>query len=278
MSRSLASVPSSPPPLARPLPGRSFTETSRPDAWWLQPAVVFLGLTAFVVYATWAAFQGDHYWYGPYLSPFYSPELFGRLDHAWFGAKPDWYPAWLIWSPAFWILWAPGGFRLTCYYYRGAYYKSHWADPPACAVGEPRKSYRGERSLPLIVQNIHRYFLYLALLFLVVLSYDVWMALWFPDEATGARELGVGVGTLVLATNVVLLGGYTLGCHSLRHLVGGRLVQISKRPVQKKAYDVVGMFNRRHMTWAWLSLFWVGFSDLYVRLCSMGVWTDLRLL
>ena len=278
MSRALAPVPSSPPPLARPLPSRGFTETSRPDAWWLQPTAVFLGLTAFIVYATWAAFQGEHYWYGPYLSPFYSPELFGRPDHAWFGGKPGWYPTWLVWSPAFWILWGPGGFRFTCYYYRGAYYKSHWADPPACAVGEPRKGYRGERSFPLIIQNIHRYFLYLALLFLVVLSYDVWMALWFTNEATGTREFGVGVGTLVLAMNVVLLGGYTLGCHSLRHLVGGRLVQISKRPVQKKAYDTVSMFNRRHMTWAWLSLFWVGFSDLYVRLCSMGVWTDLRLL
>jgi hypothetical protein len=58
------------------------------------------------------------------------------------------------------ILWAPGGFRLTCYYYRGAYYKSFWADPPSCAVGEPRKHYRRERSFPLILQNVHRYYLY----------------------------------------------------------------------------------------------------------------------
>ena len=274
MSRGLVSAP---PPLARPLPPRGFGETSRRDAWWLQPAAVFIGLTTFIVYATWAALQADHYWYGPYLSPFYSPEVFGRPDHAWFGGKPSWYPAWLIWSPALWILWGPGGFRFTCYYYRGAYYKSHWADPPACAVGEPRKGFLGERSFPLILQNVHRYFLYLALLFLVVLAYDVWHALWFTNEATGAREFGIGVGTLVLAINVVLLGGYTLGCHSLRHLVGGRLVQLSKRPLQKKAYETVSGFNRRHMLFAWLSLFWVGFSDLYVRLCSMGVWTDLRL-
>jgi hypothetical protein len=32
------------------------------------------------------------------------------------------------------------------------------------------------------------------------------------------------------------------------------------------------------MLCAWLSLFWVGFSDLYIRLCSMGVWTDWRIL
>lgn len=275
-------LPAAPPPLDRPLPERwstrGFGQTARGDAWWVKPGAVFVGLTAFIVYATWAAFQGEHYWHGSYLSPFYSPELFGRLGHAWFGARPGWYPEWVIFSPALWILWMPGGFRLTCYYYRGAYYKSHWADPPACAVGEPRKKYLGERHLPLILQNIHRYFLYIALLFLVILSYDVWLALWFEDPATGARELGVGVGTLVLAMNVVLLGGYTLGCHSLRHLVGGRLDRPSERPVQNAMYAGCNRLNRRHMTWAWLSLFWVAFADLYVRLLSMGVLTDVRLL
>jgi hypothetical protein len=95
-------------------PPRRFGETERRDAWWLQPLVVFLVLGAFVVYATWAAFQGEHYAWGPYLSPFYSPELFGDFHHAWFGPQPGWYPGWLPWSPAFLILWAPGRFRLTC--------------------------------------------------------------------------------------------------------------------------------------------------------------------
>ena len=44
------------------------------------------------------------------------------------------------------------------------------------------------------------------------------------------------------------------------------------------AYNCVSCLNRRHMVWAWTSLFSVGFSDLYVRLCSMGVWSDLRIL
>ena len=110
----------------------------------------------------------------------------------------------LPFSAALLILWAPGGFRFTCYYYRGAYYKAFWADPPACAVGEPRKSYLGERSFPLILQNVHRYFLYLALLFLFVLSYDVWKAMWFTDAA-GRTTFGIGVGTIVLAVNRVLL-------------------------------------------------------------------------
>jgi hypothetical protein len=225
---------------------RAFGDTTRPDAWWVQAAIPLLILSAFVVYATWAALQGDHYHWGPYLSPFYSPELFGDSPHAIFGPRPGWWPRFLPFSPAMLILWAPGLFRLTCYYYRGAYYKSFWADPPACAVGEPRSCYRGEKSFPLILQNVHRYFLYLALLFLVVLSWDVWKALWFTDPATGQVSFGVGLGTLVLAANVVLLGGYTLGCHSLRHLAGGFLDEVSRVPLCQRAYRAVSAFNQRH--------------------------------
>lgn len=257
---------------------RSFGRTMRKDAWWFSPFLVFGVLTLFIVYATWAAFQGVHYTSGPYLSPFYSPELFGESSHCWFGPKPSWWPEWAPWSPAFLILWAPGGFRLTCYYYRGAYYKAFWLDPPSCTVGEPRKKYRGEQAFPLILQNAHRYFLYLALLFLMFLSYDVWKALWFEDPATGSVHFGIGVGTLVLLINVLLLGGYAMGCHSLRHLAGGGMDCLSQSPARRSVYDCVSCLNRRHMTWAWLSLFWVAFSDLYVRFCSMGVWSDWRLL
>src|SRR5450755_2361044 len=189
-----------------------FGQTSRRDAWWLSPTAVLLGFGAFLIYANWAAFQNSHYTYGPYISPFYSPELFGSSPHALFGPKPRWYPNFLPFSPALFILWIPGLFRVTCYYYRGAYYKSFWADPPACAVGEPRKSYLGERTFPLILQNVHRYFLYLALVFLILLAHDVWKAFWFDGR------FGIGVGTVVLLTNVVMLSCYTFGCHSLRHL------------------------------------------------------------
>ncbi|HEX3867102.1 MAG TPA: hypothetical protein VHV78_10125 [Gemmatimonadaceae bacterium] len=259
-----------------PLLHRGFGGTTRRDAWWLQPLVVFIILGSFVVYATWAAFQNAHYTFGPYLSPFYSPEIFGDPRTAWFGGKPGWWPGLLPFSPALIILPFPGLFRFTCYYYRGAYYKAFWADPPSCAVGEPRQSYLGERYFPLILQNVHRYFMYVAVIFLFILAHDVWRALWFDDGA-GGTTFGVGVGTLVLALNVVLLSCYTLGCHSMRHVVGGFLDSLSKHPVRKKAYDCSSCLNRWHMKWAWMSLFGVAFSDLYVRLCSMGVWTDWRI-
>jgi hypothetical protein len=260
-----------------PLTRRGFGQTTRRDTWWVYPVVVFVGLSAFVGYATWAAFQNAYYHHGPYLSPFYAPELFGDSPHAWFGPKPAWWPGWLPFSPALLILPFPGLFRVTCYYYRGAYYKAFWSDPPNCAVGEPRKSYWGEASFPLILQNVHRYFLYVAILFLFMLAYDVWKAMWFVDPATGLETFGIGVGTIVLAVNVTLLTGYTLGCHSLRHLVGGLFDELSRRPARFACYTCVSSLNRGHMNWAWCSLVSVAFADVYVRLCAMGIWSDWRL-
>jgi hypothetical protein len=256
---------------------RGFGETSRRDQWWATPLAIFVGLSLFIAYSTWAAFQNAHYAYGPYLSPFYAPEIWGDSPHAWLGPKPEWWPALAPFSPALLILPFPGLFRFTCYYYRGAYYKSFWADPPGCAVGEPRKSYLGENSLPLIFQNAHRYFMYIAVLFLFLLTYDVWLATRWP-AAGGGTEFGVGLGTVILAVNVVLLSSYTLGCHVMRHLVGGLFDEVSKHPVCDKAYTCSSALNVRHQLFAWCSLFSVAASDIYVRLCSMGIVTDPRLL
>jgi hypothetical protein len=242
-----------------PAERRPFLATSRTDTWWLEPLVIAIGFLAFIVYSTWAAFQGEYYEYGPYLSPFYSPLIL-----------VDWWPL----SPAFLILWAPGGFRLTCYYYRKAYYRSLLMTPVACSVRALPQNYRGEQML-LWFQNFHRYFLYPALILIVILAYDAVRAFFFDDG------FGIGVGSLVLTLNVILLAGFTFGCNSLRHVVGGKCNGFSCVPFGQQRYNAwkfVTFFNHRHREWAWASLIWVGLTDLYVRLAAMGIITDVRLI
>ncbi len=258
-----------------------FASTTRTDRWWTGPATTFAVLALFAVYTTWAAFQGEHYYAAPYLSPFYSPVLFSDptapgaapLSHALFGAWPDWWPAFLPVSPALFILIFPGSFRFTCYYYRKAYYRSFVGSPPGCAVGPlPKHTYRGETGL-LIFQNLHRYALYFALLFIPILYFDAGLA-FFKDG-----KFGVGVGSLVLLLNATLLAGYTFGCHSFRHLIGGRKDCMSNCGAHTASYSAwqrATWFNERHMNFAWVSLIWVMATDVYVRLVSMGVITDLN--
>ena len=253
-------------------PGRARIEqkTLRQDRWWLYPTVTFVVFTAFVVYATWRAFAGEHYYSAPYLSPFYSPCLTtecveGSSD---FGQPFSWWQL----SPALVILIFPLGFRLSCYYYRKAYYRSFWLSPPACAVAEPHGGYSGEQRFPLILNNIHRYFWYAAVLVAIVLSYDVLLA--FRDENGDWGHMGLG--TLIFLVNIVLIWGYTLGCHSCRHVVGGRLRHFSRHPVRYRAWTLVSRLNARHAAYAWLSLFSVAIADLYVYLLATGAITDVR--
>ena len=256
-----------------------FAATVRDDRWWVGPLLTVLGLGAFAVYSTWAALQGSHYYHGPYLSPFYSPLLWvdpgapgaAPLSHAWFGRWPDWWPSVLPSSPAILILIFPLGFRATCYYYRKAYYRSFFGAPPACAVAPvPRRGYKGETSL-LLVQNLHRYAFYFAVAFIFILYYDAFRAFF------RGGKFGVGVGSLVLLINPTLLALYTFGCHSYRHLVGGGLDCFSCDRLSNFRHGVwkrVTFLNERHMGFAWVSLFWVAFADLYVRLVSMGILKD----
>ena len=287
MSRALAG--SEPLPYNRPLMAthspaigghaEGFAETQRHDAWWLEPAVTFVVFSTFVVYTTWAALQGTNYHWGPYLSPFYSPLLFAGpgdeagVPHSWFGAWPSWWPWFMPASPAVLILVFPGAFRFTCYYYRKAYYRSFAGSPPACAVGPLgfNRPYRGETFL-LIFQNLHRYAMYFALAFVVFLSKDAIESFFYHGR------FGIGVGSIILTLNAVLLGGYTFGCHSFRHVIGGRTdcMSCGKTTLKYAAWKRASWFNERHMEFAWLSLVWVMVTDLYVRLLSLGVIHDLN--
>jgi hypothetical protein len=243
--------------------------TLRTDRWWLQPLVTVVALVLFIAYSSFRAFQNAHYYAEPYISPFYSPCITTRCEGDSF---PEFFtgPAWI--SPAIYILVLPLGIRLTCYYYRKAYYRSFWLSPPACAVAEPHRTYTGETRLPLLGQNVHRYFLYAALLFNVILFYEAVRG--FRDE-TG--EWGhMGLGTLILLVNAVLLFLYSVSCHSCRHIVGGRLNNFSKHPLRYRAWTLVSKLNARHMQYAWISLFTVAFADFYVFLLATGTISDLR--
>jgi hypothetical protein len=235
--------------------------TLRRDSWWVEILPVIAVLGGFGLYATLRAFEGKFYEWGPYLSPFYSP-LIDRNHH------------WWKLSPAVLILGGPLSFRATCYYYRKAYYRAFFLDPPSCAVSEPHRSYTGETKFPFILQNLHRYCLYLAIVFLAFLWKDTIQAFFFDGK------FGVGVGTLVLLVNIVLLTTYTLSCHSLRHLAGGKLDCFSCATFGKPRYNAwrwLTFLNERHMLFAWLSLFSVGFADFYVRLVASGAIQDVRI-
>ena len=236
-------------------------ETQRRDVWWLELLPVIILFGGFGIYATLRAFEGKFFEWGPYLSPFYSPLLSFH---------------WWKFSPALLILAAPLGFRTTCYYYRKAYYRAFFLDPPACAVSESStRKYRGETAFPFILQNVHRYFLYLAIIFICFLWYDAIKAFFFDGR------FGIGVGTLIMLTNVCLLTLYTFSCHSLRHIVGGKLDCFSCSTFGKprhSAWNFLSLLNERHMLFAWASLISVGFTDFYIRMLASGVFKDPRLL
>jgi hypothetical protein len=247
-----------------------FGETQRRDAWWLEILPVILLMGGFSVYATFRALEGKYYEWGPYLSPFYSP-LIDPHHH--------WLPSFI--TPAMLILAGPLGFRATCYYYRKALYRAFLLDPPACAVSESgKRNYKGETAFPFILQNVHRYFFYVALLFLAFLWHDAFEAFFFVGRLR-TEEFGIGLGSLIMLANVVLLSLYTFSCHSLRHLAGGKLDCFSCSsfgPPRHTAWTWLSFLNERHMRFAWASLISVGFTDFYIRMVAAHVFTDLRIL
>jgi hypothetical protein len=247
---------------------RRLPATLRTDAWWISPLVTALVLTGFVVYATWAAFVDTDYYADPYLSPFYSPCIASSCPDPTVELVGSWWGL----SPALLILPIPLGFRLTCYYYRKAYYRAFFWAPPGCAVPDRLANYRGESRFPLILQNVHRYFFYLAIPFPLILLWDAIRATDFPDG------FGIGLGTLILLVNAVLLATYTLSCHSCRHLCGGNIDVFSSAPMRHRIWKAVSRLNERHMPIAWVSLVFVALADLYVRLVATGTIDDPRLI
>jgi hypothetical protein len=253
-------------------PGRArvAARSLRTDNWRRAPLITGIGLGLFVVYGSVRAFWAVNYYAAPYLSPFYSPCITTKCvpEASDFGQPIAWWPL----SPALLILVFPLGFRLTCYYYRKAYYRSFWFSPPACAVAEPHKRYSGETRFPLIMQNVHRYFWYVAMVFGVILTYDAILGFRNPQGQWGH----MGLGTVVLLINAALIWLYTLSCHSCRHIMGGKLKHFSRHPVRYKAWQQISKLNAKHMELAWASLIWLAVADFYVVLLASGTISDLR--
>jgi len=253
------------PPKPRGTAPNGLGVTRRLDRWWVAPGVQG---TLFTICATYLFLSGilftplfgTPYEVNGLLSPLFSPKI-----------APDWLPSWV--SPGLFILWVPLGFRATCYYYRKAYYRFYFADPPGCAVGEPsvHRRYALETKFPFILQNIHRYFLYLAFIPLFFLWLDAALAVVHGGGIT------IGLGVVILFVNAFLLTGYSLSCHSLRHLVGGRLDCFSctrRSQVRYSLWQRITSLNLRHMAWAWTSLISVTLADIYVRLVAVGAIVD----
>lgn len=247
--------------------------TERQDRWWVEPLLIVLILGGFVVYATIVSLADANYWADPYLSPFYSPCLTDKCPEHVLGIVLGW---WTL-SPAILIVGSPLAFRLTCYYYRRSYYRAFFSSPPGCAVPDLRKRYAGESRFPFVLQNVHRYALYLAIVVLVVLWWDSIKAFDFPAK-DGTRHLGIGLGSVVMLANVLLLSAYTFGCHAARYLVGGHLDSFHGASLRFRLWSWVTRLNLHHSRWAWVSLFGVGLTDLYIRLVASGALADPRIL
>lgn len=249
--------------------------TLRTDPWWRIPLVQAVLLTVLLGYVVVRLFMRQWYWVDEYnyLTPLYSPCIsetctpgsshFGTI----FGELPVWIPLPIVVFPI--LL----GFRATCYYYRKAQYRSFLLSPPACAVAEPARRYRGESRFPLIFMNSHRLFFYLASILLLVNTYDAILS-FFPRDG----GFGLGLGSIILVVNIALLWCYTLGCHACRHIVGGKLKHFSRHPLRYKMWNGVSKLNARHMQFAWASLVSVTLTDVYIMAVSAGWISDLRIL
>ncbi len=218
---------------------------------WLYPAFVVVILSLFGVYTAWVVLLQPVAQFGPYLSPFESPLItLGRIP------------------PGIFVVWAPLVFRATCYYYRKAYFRSFFWHPRSCAVPEPHRGrYHGETRFPWVLNNLHRFAFYVIFVQVLFLIFDAIVAFDF-----GGR-FGIGLGTVLMVVNVLLLSGYTFGCHALRHLAGGEVDCFSCSRTARARFQLwkgITVLNIKHDRWAWASLFSVWFADIYIRVLMHG--------
>lgn len=240
------------------MPSSSKPPIPRESPWWLAPNVTLVVFSLFILYSIWEILGHNVGRYQNYLSPYFSPDV-----GLWLGVP---------WMPALLIAWIPLGFRASCYYYRREYYRGFLRDPAACGIPDRSRQYRGETRPPLVWNNLHRYFLYLALVVVIFLWKDALDAFWYHGR------LDLRLGSFILLADAILLSLYTFSCHAFRHLVGGGLDCFScQNRARYRWWKAVSTLNQRHGLYAWASMFMVWGTDLYVRLLISGAIHDPRL-
>lgn len=248
-----------------------FLATLRGDGWWVEPLLTGVGLLVLFGWLSVSIFLDQwKFEAGPYLSPVFEPKLFGANGSVFI-------------SPALIVLLGPIPFRATCYYYRRAYYRSWFMSPPACAVGDATRKYKGETVIPFWFNNLHRFAMYGALVFVPILWWGAIKSFYNTngdiDGQVVSTGFGIGLGSIILVINAYLLMMYTFSCHSVRHLVGGGLNCFSCSAytrTRKRIWDYVTGWNMSHRAFAWSSLIWIVFTDVYIRLVASGTITDIN--
>ena len=186
---------------------RSFGETMRPDLWWTQPLLVFLGLINVHRLFDVGGVSG----YTLLLRQLRLAVLFAGTVRR--------FAAQLVRTEA-----RRGGLAGLSFRRRSSFFGRR-ADfgSPVIIIAEPitrrsgptrRRAPSASRARPISASVPSRsscrtciaIFFIWRCLFILILAYDVWKALWFADPATGKNSFGIGVGTIVLAINVVLAG------------------------------------------------------------------------
>ena len=252
---------------------KGFGITDRVDKWWNKPFWMGFGLSLALVYTALRVlvWNGEiHYDNHRVTSPIFSPDVIHIFDLQ----TPHWMNSALL------ILWIPFGFRGTCYYMRKVSHRVFFQNPTACVVAKPKISYKidykGEKGL-FILNNIHRYMLYLAIIILSMKVYDVYHTMWFQGD-NGVESFGISIGTLVLAIESILLFMYVASCHAFRHLFGGGMNQWRSgiSGIFGKLHIKISNLNIEHAFWFWTSLVMVFLGDLFVWAVAEGIINDIH--
>ena len=207
---------------------------------------------------------------GIYLLGLFQSSVSGAIKN--YGLTDPWY------SPTVLVIPFVGLFRLTCYAYRKDYHRHLFDHPVACELNTRQdkfgRAYTGETRF-FRVENFHRYFMYIAVAILPFFFYDFYVSMTYTPGS-----IILSIGGIIILINAIAVTIYTFSCHSIRHLVGGRMDCFSCTTAHKsggKVFRFQSIFNRHHEALAWTSLAMFVFVDLYIRAVAAGIIPNLHM-